>query len=132
MIYTYSNPCPPKQAKQFRRGQRVRYNDPESVGKSWSRDGDMGTILNPERVVDYRDGTRYVSVRWDSQHPYERGDYCSEEKLTPDNSGETQYEKRRYDIRWLSHQDVALLRQAVGDSTDPAAASLLQRLPVLP
>lgn len=134
----YTTPPPagtPSQPKQFRRKERVtktftrRYmqngvSTPQT--ETWH-----GTVLNPEYYV-YSNGDRNVTVRWDHQHPWEKGYGEPEKELIADASGITQFDTRRYELRHLAHAELAMLHRVLGDSNDQEAVAFIKKLPELP
>ncbi len=122
--------------KKFRRGQRVRRAVAHAQAKY---DAETGTVLNPDFKSNWNLSVRSVTVRWDSQDAYEKGRCMREDDLSADSTGETQFEKRQYCLRWLSHGEIALLREALekvsvrNDTlTDEGVQAMLKKLPELP
>lgn len=123
--------------KKFRRGQRVRRPVP-AANLPWM--AEIGTVLNPNKNTYWpRSGDLLVSVRWDDQQADENGGGSWQSELTADTSGENQFEKRRYDLRWLSHNEIVTLREALekvnarNDAlTDEGVQAMLKKLPELP
>lgn len=133
-MWTPPPPPTPNQPKQFRRKQRVVRIGPNYNGTPNPRNGMRGTVINPENYVD-ASGKRYITVRWDSQQPYERGCYEDENSVETDTSGGNDFDQRHYNIHYLSGTEVAQLRGAVERDrslSDDERKKLLGHLPVLP
>jgi hypothetical protein len=110
---------------------RVRFLNPPNDQSYRCFHDRIGTIVNPEAAV-YNNGTVYASVRFDMQHGYKKGMVVPADRLVIETSGETQYELRHYDLNYLTHGDIALLRDVLGADMREEAAKLLKRLPRLP
>jgi hypothetical protein len=91
----------------------------------------IGTVTNPSAFVD-RSGRRVVNVRWDMQQPYETGNGINEDELVAETDGENEFHLRRYCLRYLSHDRIAMLHRVLGHSADPEAAEFIKHLPRLP
>lgn len=105
---------------------------PANAGKPYSHHDLRGTILNKERDLCSTTGRRCVSVRWDNQHPWEKGHYVFEDELVSDKSGGNDFDRRKYELFGLSGDHISLMRDVLANDPRPAAVDLLRRLPVLP
>lgn len=130
-------PYPPK----FRRKQRVQVMRRDANGQPLAGYPQFGTVINPNAQEQIPDPARQwrpkifsrsCTVRMDCQHPWERGYWQDEANLEPLTTGETQFERRRYNMNYMSHDEVALLRDVLGADMRPEAAELLKKIPKLP
>lgn len=64
--------------------------------------------------------------------PWENGHVYRESDLTSDTTGETQFERRMYDMRFLKHDDIAAIRRALAADGNADALIVLSKTPELP
>jgi hypothetical protein len=128
---------------QFRRGQRVvcltkegQPNPATADGRPWVQVEvwRYGSVTNPKV-----DSFGSIRVRMDSQQDYETGFGRREIDVRPAPDDRNEYERRHYDLRYLTHDQIAALKTALervnyrdDTLTDDMVQTLLRTLPTLP
>ena len=125
---------------QFRRGQRVIVRRTKYFPGGNSEVWRYGAVTNPSvRLNQWQATNEYVRVRMDSQQPWETGYEVLETDVKPAPDATTEYQLRHYELRHMSHTDVAAIRLALENVnlrddvlTDETVQRLLHNLPELP